>query len=49
MTNPLLTEIFQQCPFGGNLSIQMSTMKKPLLDLGMMNALFDSLFFTGKA
>ncbi len=31
MANPLLTEILQQCHFGGNLSVQMAETEKPLL------------------
>ncbi len=48
MANPLLTEILQQCPFGGNLSVQMAKMEKPLLALGMMKVFFGSLFLLVK-
>jgi hypothetical protein len=47
--NPLLTEIFQQCPFGGNLSVRMAETEKPLLAFGHDKCIFWQFIFTGKA
>ncbi len=40
LANPLLTEVFQQCPFGGNLSVHKTEMEKPLLAFGHKECIF---------
>jgi hypothetical protein len=48
MVNPLLTKIYQQHPFRGDLSICMATVEKPLLAFGHDECIIHQFIFTGK-